>query len=98
MDRLKSPMQRTDWESVPFTPELGDGKTWKPVELKHEFINPKPGDNFSFGLGLGMAITLEKTSPGMLELPAETQHGLEILVKNVQVQFTAKPRNEKVTS
>jgi hypothetical protein len=97
-ERLKSPMQRTDWESLAFTPELSNGQTWKTVELKHEFTNPKPGDNFSFGLGLGVAITLEKTSPGMLELPADQQHGLEILVKNMLVQFTPKPRNDKVTS
>jgi hypothetical protein len=97
-EKAKSPLQRTDWEALAFQPELTDGKSWKTVQIKREFINPKPGDNFSFGLGLGVAILVEKTSPGALELAGDETHGAEVLVKSVQVKFTAKPRNDKVTA
>jgi hypothetical protein len=92
----KSPLHRTEWQSVAFKPSMTDGKTWQQVELTREFINKNPGQNFSFGLGLGVAITVEKTTPGVLDLPQGKARGAELLVKNVRVSFTPKPRNENV--
>ena len=96
-ERKKSPLQQTVWASVPFQPEWLDGKLGKPVTLVREFTNPKPGDNFSFGLGLGVAITVAKTSPDSLNLPAGEPGFAEILVRRVTVHFTGKARNETVT-
>jgi hypothetical protein len=95
-EKAKSPLQRQDWKSVEFQPEWTSGKSWKQVELTHEFINPKPGQNFSFGLGLGVAVVVEK-KPGALELSADQPHGAELLVNRADLVFTPKPRNDKVT-
>jgi hypothetical protein len=91
--RKKSALQRHEWASAPFVPALSAKK----FELSKQFVNPKPGDNFSFGLGLGVAVLVEKTSPGVLELPGGKAHGAEVLVKSVRVEFTAKPRLDQVT-
>src|SRR5207253_4785508 len=91
----KSPLQRAEWQSVAFKPALTDGKSWQKVELTREFINKQPGANFSFGLGLGVSVIVEK-KPGALELPAGQAHGAELLVKRVHVKFKPKPRNENV--
>jgi hypothetical protein len=93
----KSPLQRKELASIAFKPSLTDGKSWQPVELAKEFINKTPGANFSFGLGLGVAVTLEKSKRGVLELPAGQPRGAEVLIKRVHVTFTPKPRNENVT-
>ena len=92
----KSPLQRAEWQSVAFKPPLTDGKSWQKVELTREFINKQPGANFSFGLGLGVAVLVEKKGPGVLDLPAGPARGAELLVKRVHVTFTPKPRNDNV--
>src|SRR5262249_2959201 len=92
----KSALQRAEWQSVGIKPPLTDGKSWQKVELTREFINKQPGANFSFGLGLGVSVIVEKKS-GVLELPAGQAHGAELLVKRVHVKFNPKPRNENVT-
>jgi len=63
-------------------------------ELSKEFINPTPGANFSFGPGLGIAITLEKTSDEAWELPAGKWAA--VAVKQVDLEFRGKERNEDV--
>ncbi len=95
--QAKTALARTEWTSVAFKPALSDGKTWQSVELSREFINKNPGGNFSFGLGLGVSIVVEKKTPGPLELPADRPHGAELLLRRVRLLFTPKPRNEKVT-
>ena len=63
-------------------------------ELSKEFLNATPGSNFSFGLGLGVAILIEKTSEGPLALPAGKQAGIRL--GSVELSFTGKVRNEDV--
>jgi hypothetical protein len=94
----KSPLDRKELASVPFRPVLAE-KDARPqrFELTKEFINPKPGSNFSFGLGMGVAVLVEKTTPGPLELPAGQPRGAGIRVASVRIDFTPKPRNDKVT-
>jgi len=68
---------------------------FEPFELTKEFLNPTPGANFSFGRGLGVAVLVEKTGEGPLELPARPLTAL-IRVKRVELTFRGKPRNEDV--
>ena len=63
-------------------------------ELSKDFLNPTPGSNFSFGLGLGVAIVVEKISEGPLALPAGKSAGIRI--GSVELSFTGKARNEDV--
>jgi hypothetical protein len=63
-------------------------------ELEKVFENPSPGGNFSFGLGLGVAILMEKTSDGVLTIPADLMAGL--CIDAVEVDFVGKSRIETV--
>jgi len=63
-------------------------------ELSKEFVGPSPGSNHSFGLGLGLAIVVEKTSDGPLVLPAGKSAGIRL--GSVELSFTGKVRNEDV--
>ena len=63
-------------------------------ELEKVFENPSPGGNFSFGLGMGIALLIEKTSDGVLTVPAGEAAFLRI--DEVTVEFTGKARIETV--
>ena len=63
-------------------------------ELVKEFINPTPGANFSFGPGLGIAISLEKTSDDAFELPAGKFAA--VAIQKVELEFQGKERNDDV--
>lgn len=65
-------------------------------ELTKEFVNPKPGENFSFGLGLGVALIVEKTGGGRLKLPAGPLPVARVRVADVQLEFIGKQRNKDV--
>ncbi|MCH7719131.1 MAG: hypothetical protein IIB21_06635, partial [Chloroflexi bacterium] len=62
--------QRKVLVSMTFRPRFSDLKkpAFEKFELDKTFVNPKPGANFSFGSGLGVSLTLEKTTPGTREL------------------------------
>lgn len=64
--------------------------------LTKEFINPNPGANFSFGAGMGIAVVVEKTSEGTLEIAPGTSPLARIHISHVQLDFAGKPRNAKV--
>ena len=55
------------------------------------------GVNFSVGNGLGIAVVVEKKTPGPLSFPAnETHHGA-IRIQSVRLDFSAVPRDENNT-
>ena len=63
-------------------------------EFTKLFENPAAGANFSFGLGLGVALLVEKTSTVPLSLPAG-QRAL-IRVDDFQLEFIGKARKNDV--
>lgn len=65
-------------------------------QLEKSFVNPKPGSNFSFGLGLGVAIVVRRTSKGELAVNGEEFSGAYVVVEEVEVEFEGKERNAKV--
>lgn len=87
--------ERKELASVSFVPQWtaaeGGPQT---IQLEKVFENPSPGANFSFGLGLGAAILIEKTSDGVLNVPATESAFLSI--DDVIVDFTGKSRIETV--
>jgi hypothetical protein len=98
-DKAKKPTQRRETASVSITPKLRseNSSAFQEFTLTKQFINPTPGGNFSFGLGMGVAIIVEKTSPGMLQLPAgESGQRALIRINSVDLVFQGKERNEKV--
>lgn len=75
-----------------YTPILGD---FDSVELTREFINPNLGANFSFGLGMGVALVIERKTSGSLKMwSGRIPTGVQ--VAEAQVVFNAKPRVEDV--
>ena len=76
--------------------EINDENRHEIYELSKSFVNPKPGSNFSFGLGLGIALIVEKTSEGVLEFAPGTIAQACLRISGVQLEFIGKQRNEKV--
>ncbi|MBL8850835.1 MAG: DUF1501 domain-containing protein, partial [Planctomycetaceae bacterium] len=68
---------------------------WQTVELAKEFFNPNLGANFSFGLGLGIALIIERSRPGNVAIPAGNSL-LGIEVADVRLVFDGKPRVDTV--
>ena len=97
-DPSKKATARQEHIAVNFVPKWCDAATprYEPVELTKEFIHPTPGNNFSFGRGLGIGIVVEKTSDGPLELPAKPLSAW-LRVKHVDLTFQGKPVNKDVT-
>ena len=94
--KAKVPTERKELASIPFVPRFVDGAQpgGDVFELEKVFENPNPGANFSFGLGLGVALLIEKTSDGVLTVPAGDAAFLRI--DEVTVEFTGKARIETV--
>ena len=91
-----SQFERKELASLLFVPrfvDVGQG-SYESFELEKVFENPTPGGNFSFGLGLGVAILVEKMSDGILTVPAAEAAFLRI--NEVTVEFTGKSRIETV--
>lgn len=83
--------------SAEFTPEFAasDSAEWQSVELTRTFANPTPGGNFSFGAGMGVAIEVEKTTAGELQLHAAD--AAVIRIADVELEFSGKEVNDDVT-
>lgn len=68
---------------------------WQTFALEKTFVNPKPGSNFSFGLGMGVAIVATLRAQEPLALPAAD--GTAWLdVGRVHLEFAGKKRNADV--
>jgi len=76
-----------------FTSDPGE---FQEFEFTKEFVNPKPGSNFSFGLGMGVAVIVEKTSGAELQIAAGQSPLARIRIRDVALEFSGKERNEKV--
>jgi hypothetical protein len=94
-EATKSPLKMKEEVSVTFVPEFGGAEpTYKKHEMARLLDSRTPNVNFSVGLGLGVAVLIEKTSPGTLDLPAGTQAFLRI--DRVALIFTPRVRNDDV--
>lgn len=91
--RDKNAIQRKEWISKTFQPSL-TSDSWQAIEINRSFLNPKPGQNFSFGLGLGVAILVESSGSQALTVPKGILAG--IAIDSVEISHNPKPRNDKV--
>jgi hypothetical protein len=96
-DPAKKATARKEHIALTFAPNWCEASAprFEAVELTREFVNPTPGSNFSFGRGLGVAILVEKTGDAPLDLPPKPLTAF-VRVKQIDLQFTGKPRNEDV--
>lgn len=94
-DASKSITHRKELASLEFAPSYQQGAgPFQLFTLEKEFVNPTPGGNFSFGLGLGIAVIVERIDGGPIPLPKASW---AIEVGQVQLEFRGKSRNEQVT-
>jgi hypothetical protein len=93
----KCPLDRRELAGIDVTPEFAAAAddAWQTVELSKEFFNPNLGANFSFGLGLGIAFTIERTTDGPLPTPAGNAF-VGIQIAAVNLTFDGKRRVDTI--
>ncbi|MSR33088.1 MAG: DUF1501 domain-containing protein [Gemmataceae bacterium] len=92
----KNPLMMKPAETLVFKPEFveGHGIQRQKIVLAKLMDSRVPNANFSVGLGFGIAIVVEKTSAGVLEVAANTRAAL--LIDSVDLVFTPRDRNDDV--
>ena len=80
--------------SAEFRPSFGKTETFK---LDRFLGSTTPGANFAIGNGLGIAITVEKKTPGTLSLPKGELHQAALRIESVTLEFNPRLRDESVT-
>src|SRR6202030_1481155 len=77
-DMTKDPTKVQELASVPFVPEFSDVAAPRSYTLTRFLGSTVPGANFPIGNGLGVAVVVEKTSPGVLRLSEPGQAFLRV--------------------
>jgi hypothetical protein len=89
----KDPRQAQVLASANFRPAFGTTPASYSVD---RFLgSTTPGANFPIGNGLGVAVIVEKTSPGELQVPGRGQAFVRI--HSAQLAFQPRPRDDSVT-
>jgi hypothetical protein len=91
----KDPNQGTILASADFRPIYGDLP--RSFEVNHFLGSMQPGANFPIGNGLGVAVVVEKTSPGTLSMPGTGPFQAFLRVHSASLDFNARPRDDTVT-
>ena len=81
----KSALHRLELASIDFTPEFSGNAVGQVIQLE-KMLAPTPGVNFSFGLGVGLALIVERKTEGVLKLPAQSGDAF-VNVHRMEVQF-----------
>ena len=90
----KDPRTVSELASAEFRPSFGKTETFK---VDRFLGSTTPGANFSIGNGLGIAIVLEKKTPGQLALPKNEPHQAALRIESVTLDFSPRVRDESVT-
>lgn len=93
VDMNKNPLQAINMGSSVFQPTFGDWDKPQEFSVSSYLASDTPGVNFSIGSGLGVAIIIE-TVAGLELLAGESAY---LAIHDVQLEFTAHRRNDKVT-
>jgi hypothetical protein len=95
-DLAKDPGRAQVLATADFRPEFGDGRTAQSHAVDRFLGSTQPGVNFPIGNGLGVAIVVEKTSPGPLVLSGPGPHQAFVRIHSVSLEFSPRPRDESV--
>lgn len=84
----KSILKRTELASVEFTPAWLDAKqpTWQTITLEKQLAPAALGANFSFGLGIGVALIVERKTEGPVVVSADLGAAF-VRVQRIDVEF-----------
>jgi hypothetical protein len=80
--------------STEFRPSFGKSELFK---LDRFLGSTTPGGNFPIGNGLGVAIVVEKKTPGPLTLPQNETHRAALRIESITLEFSPRKRDESVT-
>jgi hypothetical protein len=90
----KDPRAVGELASTEFRPSFGKVESFK---LDRFLGSTTPGANFSIGNGLGIAIVVEKKTPGQLTLPKDESHRASLRIESVTLELNPRKRDESVT-
>lgn len=89
----KDPRAVQELASVEFSPTWGESREF----VIDRFLgSTTPGANFSIGSGLGVAVVVERTSSGPLEIPAGESRFTGIRVAGITLTFEPRRRDDSV--
>ena len=90
----KDPREAIELAAREFQPEFGKAGRFS----LDRFLGSRGGGvNFSIGNGLGVAVVVEKKTPGQLTFPPNEPHHGAIRIRSVKLDFSAVPRDENNT-
>jgi len=98
-DPSKNPGKRKEFISQEFTPAFSTSADPKlqSFEVERLLDSPGPGQNFPIANGYGVAVIVEKTSPGNLELTGNAKRGwAHLRIEQVSLDFTSRTINDQV--
>jgi ribosomal protein S6 len=90
-DTKKDPRVVEELASVEFRPLFGKTETFKVARFLGSTV---PGVNFPIGNGLGVAVAVEKKTPGRLTIPGKSRHRCALQIHSVSLDFSPAPRDE----
>ena len=84
----KSALKRTELASIDFVPTWLDAKSanWQTITLEKQLAPAALGANFSFGLGIGVALVIEHKSDSPLPVTADLGEAF-LRVQRIDVEF-----------
>ena len=92
-DHSQIPLERRELASVEVRPAfraLGSS-SFQTFELEKLLANAEFGMNFSFGVGIGVAVIVERSTVGPLSLPSYTgPHQAMLRIKTIDLEFQPK--------
>ncbi len=93
-DIKKDPREAQELAAREFQPEFGKTGRYS----LHQFLGSRGGGvNFPIGNGLGVAVVLERKTPGGLSFPGNEPHHGAIRIQSVRLDFSAVSRDENNT-
>jgi hypothetical protein len=93
-DSKKDPRNVQELASTEFRPAFGKLGNFQ----VDRFLGSRgAGANFAIGNGLGVAVLVEKKTPGPLCLPGTEPRQAALLIRSVKLEFSAAPRDEENT-
>lgn len=92
-DAAKDPRTVEELAAAEFQPLFGKTMTF---QVERFLGSTVPGANFAIGSGLGVALVVEKKTPGSLTLPENLPHRAALRVESVTLTFNARPRHENM--
>jgi hypothetical protein len=95
-DTKKDPRAAQVLASADFRPAFGDAKSAKPYTVERFLGSTQSNVNFAIGNGLGVAVVIEKTSPGALAFIDAGPHRAFVRIHSVSLEFNARPRDDSV--